>query len=144
MTTRLPKSSVNTEQEQDPILKILYKYKNHPSIKLINAKNNSQVFKFSQIDIEEVKKSFQSLDPKKAALKDDIKTNLLKKNIDFFAKYTCDDINVSIRSSKFPNELKQADIVPAHKSQSFLRKIIDLLVFSQMFLRFMKDAYTIK
>ena len=111
---------------------------------MINAKNNSQVFKFSQIDIEEVKKSFQSLDPKKAALKDDIKTNLLKKNIDFFAKYTCDDINVSIRSSKFPNELKQADIVPAHKSQSFLRKIIDLLVFSQMFLRFMKDAYTIK
>ena len=98
--------------EQDPILKILYKYKNHPSIKLIKAKNNSQVFKFSQIDIEEVKKSFQSLDPKKAAQKDDIKTNLLKKNIDFFAKYKCDDINDSIRSSKFPNELKQADIVP--------------------------------
>ena len=53
--------------EQDPILKILDKYKNNPSIKLIKAKNNSQVFKFSQIDIEEVKNSFQSLDPKKAA-----------------------------------------------------------------------------
>ena len=131
--------------EQDPILKILDKYKIHPSIKLIKAKNNSQVFKFSQTDIEEVKKSFQSLDPKKAAQKDDIKTSLLKKNIDFFAKYTYDDINVSIRSLKFPNELKQTDIVLAHKkSQSFLRKIIDLLVFSQMFLRFMKDAYTIK
>ena len=131
--------------EQDPILKILGKYKNHPSIKFIKAKNNSQVFKFSQIDIEEVKKSFQSLDRKKAAQKDDTKTNLLKKNIDYFAKYTCDNINDSLRSSKFPNELKQPDIVPAHKkSQSFLRKTIDLLVFSQMFLRFMKDAYTIK
>ena len=129
--------------EQDPILKILDKYKNHPSIKLIKAKNNSQVFKFNQIDIEEVRKSFLSLDPKKAAQKDDIKTNLLKKNIDFFAKYTCDDISDSIRSSKFPNELKQADIVPAHKT-SQRRKIIDLLVFSQMFLRFMKDAYTTK
>ena len=72
--------------EQDPILKILDKYKNHPSIKLIKAKNNSQVFKFSQIDIEEVKKSFQSLDPKKAAQKDYIKTNLLKKNIGLFSK----------------------------------------------------------
>ena len=92
--------------EQDPILKILDKYKNHPSIKLIKAKNNSQVFQFSQIGIDEVKKSFQSLDPKKAALKDDIKINLLKKNIDFFAKYICDDINDSIRSSRFPNELK--------------------------------------
>ena len=73
------------------------------------------------------------------------KTNLLKKNVDFFGKYTCNDINVSIRYSKFSNELKQADIVPSHKkSQSFLRKIIDLLVSSQMFLRFMKGIYTIK
>ena len=70
--------------EQDPILKILDKYKDHASIKLIKAKNYSQVSKFSQIDI----KSFQGLDPKKAAQKDDVKTNLLKKNPDFFAKYT--------------------------------------------------------
>ena len=70
---------------------------------------------------------------------------LLKKNADFFTKYTCDEINDSIRSSKFPNELKQADIVPAHKkSQNFLREIIDLSVPSQLFLRFMKDACTIK
>ena len=44
--------------EQDAILKILDKYKNNASIKLIKAKNNSQVFKFCQIDIEEVKKIF--------------------------------------------------------------------------------------
>ena len=130
--------------EQDPILKILGKYKDHPSIKLIKAKSNSQFYKFSQIDIEEVKKSFQNLDPKKATQKDDIKTNLLKKNVDLFAKYTCDDISDSIRSSKFPNELKQAEIIPAQKSQSFLSKIIDLSVSFQMFLRFMKGACTIK
>ena len=41
--------------EQDPFLKILDKFKNHLSIKLIKAKNNSQVFKFCQIDIKEVK-----------------------------------------------------------------------------------------
>ena len=52
--------------EQDPILKILGKYRDHPIIKLIKGKNNTQVFKFSQIDIEEVRKSFKSLDPKKA------------------------------------------------------------------------------
>ena len=44
--------------EQDPILEILDKYKDHPSIKLIKARNNSQVFMLSQIDIEEVKKIF--------------------------------------------------------------------------------------
>ena len=131
--------------EQDPILKILHKYKDHPSIKLINANNNCQVFNFSQIGIEEVKKSVESLGLKKAAQKYDIKTNLLKKNVELFAKYTCDDINDSICSSKSPTELKQADIVPAHKeSQSFVRKIIDLSVPFQMFLRFMKCACTIK
>ena len=74
--------------EQEPILKIIDKYKDHTSIKLIKAKSNSQVFKFSQIDIKEVKKAFQSLELKNAAQKDDIKTNLLKKNVAFFAKYT--------------------------------------------------------
>ena len=63
----------------------------------MKANNKSQVFKFSQLDIEEVKKSFQSLDVKKTAQKDVIKTSLLKKNADFFAKYTCDGINDSIR-----------------------------------------------
>ena len=67
------------DQDQDPILKILDKYEDHPSIKLIKAKNDSQVFHFSQIDFEEAKKSFQSLDPKKVSQKDYIKTNLLKK-----------------------------------------------------------------
>ena len=42
--------------EQDPILKILDKYKDHPSIKLIKAKNSSKVFKFRQIDIRKSKK----------------------------------------------------------------------------------------
>ena len=32
--------------EQDPIFKILDKYKDHPSIILIKAKNSSKVFKF--------------------------------------------------------------------------------------------------
>ena len=54
---------------------------------------------------------------------------MLKKNVGFFAKYTRDDINDLIRSSKFPNKLNQANIIPANKkSQSFLTKIIDLSV----------------
>ena len=130
--------------EQDRILKILDKYRDHPSIKLIKAKNSSQVFKFSQIDIEEVKNFFQSLHPKKSAQKN-IKTNLLKKNVDFLAKYTFDDIDDSIQFLKYAYELKQADIVSTYKTgQNFQSRIIDLSVFSQMFLRFTKGAYTIK
>ena len=90
MTTRLQKSSVNIlisipilnipsngykcphSSEQNPFLKILDKYKDHPSIKLIKVKTSSNVFKFRRIDIEEVKKTLQSIDLKKATQKDHV------------------------------------------------------------------------
>ena len=41
----------SVSSEQDPILKMLDKYWDHPNIKLIKAKYDSQIFKFSQINI---------------------------------------------------------------------------------------------
>ena len=49
-------------------------------------------------------------------------TKIIRRNAAFFAKYTCTDINASIRSPKFHNELKEADIVPVHKKKSQLSK----------------------
>ena len=49
-------------------------------------------------------------------------TNIIRKSAAFFAKYICDDINTSIRSSNFHNELKEADIVHVHKKKSKLSK----------------------
>ena len=43
-------------------------------------------------------------------------------NTDFFEKYIRRDINASIHFSKFPNELNQRDILPAHKTNSKLFK----------------------
>ena len=48
--------------------------------------------------------------------------SILKTNADFFASYVCNDINASISSSTFPNQLKEADIIPAHKKKSKLSK----------------------
>ena len=63
--------------------------------------------------------------------KSDMNTNI-RKNAAFFAKYICDDINASIRSSNFHNELKEAGIVLYIKrSQNYLKKIIDLLKSSK-------------
>ena len=64
---------------------------------LIKAKNNSQVFRFSQIKIKE------NFDPKKALL--------LRKNAEYFQKYICSIINHLIRFSKYLNELKEANIL---------------------------------
>ena len=124
--------------KEDPLLKIIGKYQNHPSIKLIKSKNKSQTFKFRETNIDEINKYIENLDPKKASQKREYKhfmnTNIIRKNAAFFAKYTCDDINISIRSSKFYNELKEADIVTVHEKKAKLSKEK----------RFMKDAYMIK
>ena len=108
--------------EEDPLLRIIGKCQNHPSIKLIKSKNKSQMFKFRETNTDEMKKSIENLDPKKASQKSDMNINIIRKNSAFFAEYTRDDINTSIRSSKFHNELKEAHIVPVHKKNSKLSK----------------------
>ena len=79
---------------------------------------------------------------KKAAQKDDIKINLLK-TADFLTKYIFEDIIDISRFSKFPNELKQADIVPARKTVNLFKKnyrsIITLLNVSQIYERCLYD-----
>ena len=82
-----------------PILRIIDLYKDYPCVKSIKAKSNSRFFNFTEISIKDIKNLYQNLDPKKTFSKDDIKTNLLMKNADFFAKYTLDDINASIHLS---------------------------------------------
>ena len=69
--------------EEDPLLRIIGKYQNHASINLIKSKNKSQTFKFTETNIDEIKKSIESLDPKKASQKSDINTNILRKNAAF-------------------------------------------------------------
>ena len=108
--------------EGNPVSSIIKKYQNHQSIKLTKTKNKSKTFRFSENNTDEIKKFIEKLDPKKASQKSDTSTNIHKKNCAFFAKYICDDINTSIRSSKFHNELKEADIVPAHKKKSKFSK----------------------
>ena len=109
-------------QEVDPILRIIEKYQNHPSVKLLKSKNKLHTFKFRETNINEIKRYISSLDPKKASQKSDMNTNILKKNVFFFAEYVCNDINASILNPKFHNELKEADIIPAQKKNTKLSK----------------------
>ena len=73
--------------EQDNFLKIIDKYRNLRNIKLIEAKNNSQICRFIQINIDKVKKLYQSLAVKKKALqKDGVSPIYEAKMQTFFAK----------------------------------------------------------
>ena len=98
-------------------MNIIEKYKFHPSIKLIKSKSRglSSSFSFKFATINEDKKSCNNLDPKKASQKEDFCTSILKTNANFFASYMCNDINASISSSTFLNQLKEADLITANK-----------------------------
>ena len=63
-------------------------YRNPRNIKLIEAKNNFQISRFNQINIDKVKKLYQSLALKKSLAKRWSITNLPRKNADFFLQRT--------------------------------------------------------
>ena len=50
--------------EEDPLLRIIGKYQNHPSINLIRFNNKSQTFKFKENNTDAIKKSIENLEEK--------------------------------------------------------------------------------
>ena len=65
--------------EKDPLSRIIKKYQNHLSIKLINAKNKSKTFRFRETNTNEIKKFIQNLDAKKASQNSDMSTKRIKR-----------------------------------------------------------------
>ena len=110
--------------EENTISGIIEGYKDHPSINLNKSINRclANTFSFTPVSTEEVKRKIESLDPKKAAQEKDIHTKILKQNSDFLAFHVQKDINASISTSKFPNDLKEADVIPVYKKKSKLSK----------------------
>ena len=52
-------------REEDSLLRMIGKYQNYSSIKLIKSKNKSQTFKFREANIDEIKEYIEILIPKK-------------------------------------------------------------------------------
>ena len=64
----------------DTIDKIIHKYSNHPSIKLITDNVIKGKFPFSEVTLSDVQKVVAALDSKKASLCNNIPTKILKEN----------------------------------------------------------------
>ena len=73
-----------------------------------------------ETNADEFKKFIEKLDPKRL-LKKLLWGQIFLKIEAFLVKYICNGINALIRSSKFHNEWKEADIVPIHKKDVFKR-----------------------
>ena len=100
----------------DPILKAIFKYKNHPSIKAIEKVLKLDIlFNFNKVDKEEVFKEIIGLDASKASQDADVPTKIIKETADLFTYFILPSINASFDNDDFPTFLKNANIIPAPK-----------------------------
>ena len=91
------------ENIQEPVLKAVAKYRNHPRILTIGevCKKNPQ-FSFRCVDKNEILKEILNLDASKACQDSDIPSRIIKENADIFTDFLHSSFNNSIYQSEFP------------------------------------------
>ena len=97
-----PKENYKTDVENDnePILNYINKFKNHPSIKVIKSrKKEEQTFSFNYVSYEEVLNEISKLQTATTIQQNDIPTKILKEKSEMFAIYFHKNINFCIENS---------------------------------------------
>ena len=111
-------SNSNLENVADPIINLILKYRDHPSILAIGEvckEKSDSPFLFTGIDKEETLKEIPNLDTSKACQDTDVTTKIRKENADIFADFLHTSFNEFVKKSEFPSVLKQANITPVFK-----------------------------
>ena len=131
------------ENVKVPSLKVILKYKKHPSILAIRTKcNRNGIFSFREVSFKEIETEISLLKLNKTSQYSDIPTKIIKENSDIFSNFICESINNSIKSSTFPSCLKHADVTPLHKKcnkslKENYRPVSIILILSKVFERSM-------
>ena len=129
------------ENIDDPTLKAIAKWGNHPSILAIAPEYKYKAnFSFNFVSKEDVLTEIKILDVLKAIQENDILVKIIKANENFFAVAICFYFNKALENGKFPNCLKLANITPVFKkdsrtSKNNYRPVSILPVFSKIFER---------
>ena len=114
-------SCENIDLLDEPIENSIRKYKNHPSIiKIFDARKNTQVFNFNQVEETEIGKEIKLLDARKASTSTDTPVPIIKDNQEIFEKFLTCNFNNMIEKSIFPTQLKLAEVKPIFKKGSKL------------------------
>ena len=88
----------------DPTLKAIVKWRNHPSIPAVASDyKNRANFSFDFVSEEDVPTEIKMLDVSKAIQESDIPIDIIKANENFFAEAICFYFNKSLENGKFPN-----------------------------------------
>ena len=121
----------DTEHILDPIHKAINKYRNHPSIIKIgeNIKPDN-IFEFNCVPPDIVIAAVKHLDPSKTMSFMNIPIKILKENMDICLHILTKLLNCSIINSKFPIDLKMANVrLFLKKGMHATKKITDPLAY---------------
>ena len=128
----------------DPVDKAIDKYKFHPSILLIQRHlKRHDIFSFKTVEIGDIEKEINNINPKKATTCNSIPPKIFKKSSKVSASVLHKLFSNSIEKSDFPQNLKLADITPVYKKNDPLdktnyRPISTLSLVSKFFERIMQ------
>ena len=112
-----------SDDNQNHILNIICKYKDHPSIiRLREVINIEQRFHFTLTDVENISEKIKGLDKNKATTRNGIPSNILAENYDIISTFITKIYNDSTINLNFPELLKLADTTPTHKEDDTSNK----------------------
>ena len=102
------------DNNTDPTLKGILKYRKHSSIIAINDSYKwKDTINLNEVHVTEIKnQSFKTEFKSKATQSCDIPTRVIIENADIFSDVLPNNFNSSIVPSNFPQCLKLADIIP--------------------------------
>ena len=107
----------NANDIDDPVLRVIEKYKNQPSIKLIKTSNENKniSFRFPEIQATEIKDELKNLDCSKASQGSDIPANIFKNNTHIFVPVALTEFSESLKIIRYSHSMESATITPVLK-----------------------------
>ena len=100
-------------------------FKDHASIKKIELSYLEKVpdtFNFTLVSLEDVKKEIMNLNVKTSSSGKEIPAKLLKESLHIYLPFLTNCTNHSFVANKFPDELKQSEVIPLYKKLDPLNK----------------------
>ena len=94
-------------------------FKDHASIKKIKLSYPeiiSHTFNFTLVSPEDVKKEIMNLNNKISSSSKAILSTILKQSVHIYLTFLTNCINHSFVANKFPDELKQSEVIPLYKN----------------------------
>ena len=106
----------NSNDITDPVNKAIDKFKNHPSIMVIQSKvANDSTFSYNEASLSDIEKELRSFNPSKADAFKNIPPKIIKESRECCSSILQERFNNTLSNKEFSDELKLADVTTIYE-----------------------------